>query len=310
MNTTEFFRSFVEASTEQIALFGIAGGGNVNDGDRNVTYKVAKNVFTDFDGKLSRYLAATTGVGLSAACVETRVQGHAHDTSKAPAPVTHVRSIPDALATAARLALGDADSATVRLGAWVNDAPGPGKEYEITKDTVQMLEHALKICGQLGTVEFLDLTGSFDRVLVRPGESDLDIITIDLVQGTVEFPATQGSQSTGWKGPIFGFERAAAGEGAVVSYLSRAQHAEAASKERAILAFREAAETQIMKFDAALAGRPLVDHRLERVMSLVARLKTGLGENLSGLSDSAQLTALEWADQMQDTTRSGPVLVS
>ncbi len=77
--------------------------------------------------------------------------------------------------------------------------------------------------------------------------------------------------------------------------MARARHALVASKEAAVLAFRAAAEDRILAFDRALAGRPLDGHRLEAAIALIERLKAGLGGSLSGLSEDAQITALDWS---------------
>ena len=77
--------------------------------------------------------------------------------------------------------------------------------------------------------------------------------------------------------------------------MARARHALVATKEAAVLEFRAAAENRILNFDRALAGRPLDGHRLDAAVALVARLKAGLGGSLSGLSEDAQITALDWS---------------
>ena len=52
---------------------------------------------------------------------------------------------------------------------------------------------------------------------------------------------------------------------------------------------------RILAFDRALAGRPLDGHRLDAAVALVERLKAGLGGSLNGLSEDAQITALDWS---------------
>lgn len=310
MNTEELFKKFIEPSTEQIGLFGISKESNLDGRTCLVTYKISRNVFTDFDGKLSRYLAAVRGTGLPEASVETRLRDTPGAEMRTVQPVRQVQSVPDALATAARLALGEAKSARVRMGAWLNDAAGPGREWEISKETIETLDRALLVCQQLGSVEFLEISGNFERVLVRPSDSDLEMITIDLRQGTIDVPEVGAAQGSAWTGPVFSFEKAAAQVPAVINYVGRAQHSVTSAKERAILTFREAAESHIMNFNAALAGRPLADYRLERATSLVARLKAGLGGSLLGLSETAQMTALDWVTHLDDTTRLRPILAS
>ncbi|MEM8625784.1 MAG: hypothetical protein AAGG47_20030, partial [Pseudomonadota bacterium] len=38
------------------------------------------------------------------------------------------------------------------------------------------------------------------------------------------------------------------------------------------------------------------------VLSLVARLRAGLGENLAGVSEDARIIALDWADNVENGT--------
>ncbi len=77
--------------------------------------------------------------------------------------------------------------------------------------------------------------------------------------------------------------------------MARARHALVATKEAAVLEFRAAAENRILSFDRALDGRPLDGHRLDAAIALVERLKVGLGGSLIGLSEDAQITALDWS---------------
>jgi hypothetical protein len=119
---------------------------------------------------------------------------------------------------------------------------------------------------------------------------------MDLCRGTVAVPAVEGGSPV--QTSLFDFESAADTVPGVAAYLARARHAVAAAREAAVREFREAAEERIMRFDAALAGRPLTGHRLEVAASLVARLQAVLGDSLAGLSEAARVTALEWAGLM------------
>ena len=66
------------------------------------------------------------------------------------------------------------------------------------------------------------------------------------------------------------------------------------------LDIREAAEGRIIDFNNALAGRELKGYRLDSARSLVSRLQAGLGDTLLGLSEAAQLTALDWAIEVRN----------
>jgi len=51
----------------------------------------------------------------------------------------------------------------------------------------------------------------------------------------------------------------------------------------------------LVSFDRALAGRPLEGARQEIASGLIARLMAGMGSSLNGLSEDAQLAALDWS---------------
>ena len=300
MDQTKFFEAVVEPSTERLGLFGIAHDVHFDGRNFAVSHKVSKNVLTDFDGKLSRYLAAVTGVGLPGATVETRIKDVASGRSWNPYPAHHVASIPHALCTAAKLALGDKPAIPVRMGAWMNDSMGQGQEYSITSETISTLEKALGVCNFLGSVDFLEISGDFDRVLARPRGSTMDMMVMDLQRGTISIPTVSEMGGSAWQGPLYGFEKAVNQAPAITSFLARARHAVAAAKEDAIHAFRESAEGRILSFNEALAGRQLTGYRLDSATSLVARLQAGLGDTLLGLSEAAQMTALDWAAQVRE----------
>src|SRR5690606_12956521 len=194
----------------------------------------------------------------------------------------------------------------VRLGAWVAQDGGLDQERTITADNVASLEQALDICARIGTSDFLEISGDLDRVMVRPADSRLEMIVMDLQRGTVSVP-TEGS-ATPYQGALFGFADAVRNVPSVGSYLARARHAVATAKEEAIHSCRAIAEERIMQFPQALADRPLTDYRLEAASSLVARLQAGLGMSLVGLNEAAQITALDWAYLMRGG--GGPALES
>ena len=107
MDQIKFFETIIEPSTERLGLFGIAHNVSFDGRSFVVTHKISKNVFTEFDGKLSRYLAAVTGIGLPGATVETRIREVSGSRSWTPYPARHLPSVPEALATAATLSLGE-----------------------------------------------------------------------------------------------------------------------------------------------------------------------------------------------------------
>lgn len=307
MDHLRFYESVVEPSTEKLGLFGIAHDISFDRRNFVVSHKISKNVFTSFDAGLSRYLAAVRGGGLPHATVETRIRDVTTGRSWTPYPPRYCASIPAALATAAKLALGSAPQMTVRMGAWMAQDAGLDQERTMTPDTVAALEQALAICGRIGPADFLEISGDFDRVLVRPTGSGMDMIIMDLERGTVSIPAAEGT-GKGHQGPLFGFAETLRTVPDAAAYVSRARHAVAAAMEEAIHGFRGASEARILQFNQALGNRPLTGYRMEAASSLVARLQAGLGMSLVGLNEAAQMTALDWAALMRGEGPAGPAL--
>ncbi|MEM6621804.1 MAG: hypothetical protein AAF674_06210 [Pseudomonadota bacterium] len=235
------------------------------------------------------------GKGLPSAAVETTIFDEQEGRTWQPYPARFAASVPAALATAVRLALGSETWIRTKRGPWMSDAKALDGEGTLTQETAQALEYAVGVCSQMGAPEFLEMSGDLSRLLVRPRGAPLDMISMDLEGGTISVPTTAEHSGTAYQGPLFGFERAMRQHPAVGSYLARARYAVSVAKEDAIYAFRDSAESRIMEFDGALSGRELNGHRLETAKTLVARLQAGLGDTLLGLSEAAQLTALEWA---------------
>lgn len=299
MDDTDFFDSIIDPSTERLGLFGMAHDITFDGRNFVVLHKVSKNVLTQFDKRLSCYLSAVHGVGLPCAAVETRIRDVATGRSWSPYPIRHVSSVPEALVLAAQLALGPEPQMRVRMGAWMSEEAPLEQERLITVDTVAALEKAISVCQLLGTMDFLEVSGDYDRVLVRPEGSKLDVMVMDLARGTISVPTTSEMAGTAYQGPLFGFDTALRQNAAVANFLSKARHAVSRAKEEAILNFRDMAEERIHEFDAAIGGRPLVGHRMTGASTLIARLQAGLGNSLLGLSEAAQVTALDWADKVE-----------
>lgn len=300
MDENEFFDSIIDPSTERLGLFGMAHDITFDGSNFVVLHKVSKNVLTEFDKRLSCYLSAVHGRGLPGAAVETRIRDIESGRSWNPYPIRHVNSVPEALALAAKLALGPESQMRVRLGAWMSEDTPLEQERLITTDTVSALEKALSICGLITTPDFLEISGDYDRVLVRPAGSTMDVVVMDLARGTIAVPTTSELSGTAYQGPLYGFDAALRQNAAVANYMSKARHAVALAKEEAILRFREMSEDRIHEFDAAIGGRPLSGFRMTGASTLVARLQAGLGSSLLGLSEAAQITALDWASSVQD----------
>ena len=300
MDQDRFFETVIEPGVQRLGLFGVAHDVHFDGRNFVVLHKVSKNVFTEFDSKLSRYLAAVKGRGLPMATVQTSIRDVGSGRSWTPYAPRHTASVPHALAVAARLALGSEQAADVRVGAWVNEENGTDEAFSVSRESIEMLERGLEICRMIGTVDFLEISGDFERVLARPMDSKMDMVVIDLARGMLSIPTVSELGGSAWQGPIYGFEKAISQAPAIMSFLARARHAVAMCKEDAIHNFREAAETRILSFNEALANRPLAGYRLEAATSLVSRLQAGLGDTLLGLSEAAQMTALDWAVQVRD----------
>ena len=298
MNDSEFFDAIIDPSTERLGLFGMAHDITFDGRNFVVLHKVSKNVLTEFDRRLSCYLSAVHGVGLPGAAVETRIRDVTTGRSWSPYPMRHIGSVPEALAMAAELALGPEEQMKVRMGGWTSEDATLEQERVISTDTVSAQQKALENCRLLGTTDFLEISGDYDRLLVRPLGSKLDVMVMDLSRGTLAIPSTDEQSGNAYQGPLYGFEAALRENAAVINYVSKARHDIASAKEEAILGFRELAEERIHEFDAAIGGRPMVGYRVTGASTLIARLQAGLGSSLLGLSEAAQVTALDWAESV------------
>ena len=307
ISDSDFFDEIIDPSTERLGLFGIAHDITFDGRNFVVLHKVSKNVLTEFDKCLSCYLSAVHGAGLPGAAVETRIRDVTTGRSWSPYPMRHVSSIPEALSLAAELALGPEEQMKVRMGAWSSEETGLEQERVISTDTVGMLQKAIENYRLLGSTDFLDISGDYDRLLVHPAGSDLGVMVMDMSRGTLSIPAQDEQQSNAYQGPLYGFEAALRENAPVIDYVSKARRDVANAKEKAILKFRELAEERIHEFDAAIGGRPLVGYRVTGASTLIARLQAGLGSSLLGLSEAAQVTALDWAENVnpQDLPKLG-----
>ncbi|MEM6421346.1 MAG: hypothetical protein AAF698_02070 [Pseudomonadota bacterium] len=263
---------------------------------------IQRNVFTDFDIKLSRHLAAVRGGGFPAITVTQRMRDDDPTAPWSEGRQQHFLTVPHALRAIARRATKTAETATLRFV----DADGPMESLDsnapsrvIDRSEVKSMGAALDFCRSLGAFEFLDVSGDFDMLLIAPAGTALDPITVDLYRGTVGVPSMRARADAGFEGALYELRRNVYDNAAARSYFASARHAMTAAKEEAVLAFRAAAEEKIHDFSRALGDRPLLGYRLDAVMSLVARLRTGLGDTLEGIAEDARITALDWADAVE-----------
>ncbi|MEM1382679.1 MAG: hypothetical protein AAGG06_03455 [Pseudomonadota bacterium] len=260
-----------------------------------VSHLVYRNVLTDFDQKLSQHMAATKGEGFPVITVLTRVCARDGAAVWKQTGRSNHATIPHALKAIGERALGEAESATVlacscEFGGEETDRSGV--ERVLSRTDLETLGRVLDNARSFGEYEFLDLSGDYTLVVVQPNGIDGNPVTMDIQCGTLSAAVSDGQ---GFEGPLWGFTQQITEDAGARAYLARVHHALSGAKEDAILAFRAAAEERIMSFDKALQGRPLEGFRLDAAMALVARLKAGFGDSLFGLSEAAQITALEWA---------------
>jgi hypothetical protein len=215
--------------------------------------------------------------------------------------------VPHALRGIANRALGKGETADIYLGsaeAGPDRGEPEGAHRQVTRDDVKALGAALDYARSLGALEFLDISGDYDLLMVAPASADLRPITMDLYRGTMSVPSSFDRMAEPFEGALFDFRRHCTESGAMRAYVAHARQALTAAKEDAVLGFRAAAEDRILNLDRVLAGRSLAGHRLDTVMGLVARLRIGLGDDLAGISEDARITALDWAEAVE--TSEGP----
>ncbi|MHA1530245.1 MAG: hypothetical protein ACTSVG_14585 [Alphaproteobacteria bacterium] len=296
MAISDVFKSVVERSLERIPVLEVSHVERLQGTDYIITQTIQRNVFTDFDRKLSRHLAATKGAGFPAFTVAVQVNERGRGGPPRFLNPVHHASVPHALKGIADRAFAHCGRVDLTVH---SNSPGAGDRVagvkrEVSTDDIEALDAALNICRHLGEAEFLDISGDFDIIIAGP-PGELKPIIMHLKNGSISMPCTNGEVITPFECPIHGFAGHAAGDVLAQGYMARARHAMVATKEAAVLEFRATAESRILAFDRALAGRPLDGHRLDAAVALIERLKAGLGGSLNGLSEDAQITALDWS---------------
>jgi hypothetical protein len=273
-----------------------------------ITQTVNRNIFNEFDHKLSHHLAAMTGTGfpnckVTIQIVDLHKKGEPHYLEP-----TYHDSAPHALKAAAERAF--ARVGPIELVLQRGDCD-PGQmlpvyhKRKIDGAYIAQFEQALGICNHLGATAFLDLSGEFDIVEVTP-PGGLDPVVLNLQDGTVLVPSLHGPTKKPFEWPIYAFAEHASNNISAQSYVASVRHAIVTEKEAAILAFRSAAEQQIHEFDSALAGRRLDGHWLKGASVLIARLRAGLGETLAGISEGARGKALNWCMEIRNGRKANP----
>ncbi|GMG80959.1 hypothetical protein LNKW23_01710 [Paralimibaculum aggregatum] len=297
------FKSVVEPCLERVAVIEVLHTERHEGREFVISHLLRRNIFTDFDRRLSRHLAAVRGAGFPSVSVSARVRERNDRHGWQPcAPADHA-SVPHALAAIARRAVGETGSANLRLhyhGLGEQEREGQGLRRAIETEDVDILEAALEGCQQVGDFAFMEVTGDFDLIMVKPPEPSLQPIVMDLFNRRLTMPPVPGLTNEHASMPLFDFQRVVSENAAARTYMAALRHMLVAQKERAVLEFRAAAEQRILDFEHALRGRNLESFRLDAVISLVTRLKAGLGDSLAGLSEDAQITAFDWAEAIEN----------
>lgn len=290
------FKTMIEPSLDGIPVLNILHS-EWHDGVKfRVTQTVSRNVFNEFDRKLSDHLAGTRGTGFPAYRVTVDINDLRSKAAPKRIESSYHSSVPHALMRAAERAF--ARTGPVELMLQRGDS-NPGQilpicqRRKVDASYITLLNGALGLCRHIGATAFLDVAGEFDEMTITP-PGGLDPIVLRLQSGTVLVPSTLDSNKPPFEWPIFAFAEHSATNVAAQNYLARVRQAVVTRKEEAVLAFRAAAEGRILDFDRALAGRALEGHWLDGAIGLIVRLEAGLGADLSGLSEAARGKALDW----------------
>lgn len=289
MRTEHLFSSFIERSLERVPLLELREDAVLEGVSGQLSHAIQQNILTEFDACLSRHLAALRGHGLPVVTVTSRFSTKRSGKWVAR-PARHFASLPHALRQIAQDALEDQATCVLRICVDPND-PEQTQNRTIGPEDLHVLDEALKAARVFGLPEFVPLSGDFDLVVLDPPGRVEGKVTLDLFKGSVSLPVAGDVVEA----PLYGFREYIEERPLLRVMLAGLRHQQMDAKNRAVLAFRAMAEDRILRFDRALAGNALEYHRLDAAMSLIARLKAGLGDDLLGLSEDAQITALDWS---------------
>jgi len=290
-----FFHEFIETNLESLPVLQIMHSERHNGREFNLTQTIHRNIYTEFDQKLSRHLSATRGDGFPAFTVKVEIiEALSKGKVNHLASVFH-ESVPHALREIAERAIERVGPVELKLRRSIsNDEEHPSvcHKRKIATGDIDMLGTALGICRALGDLDFLEISGDFDVIVASP-PGKLNSVILHLQNGTVSVPSSASGGEPPFQWPVYAFTEHASTNLSAQSYLASVGQSIVVEKEAAILAFRSAAERRIVNFQTALAGRPLDGHWLKGAKGLVARLKAGLGDDLNGVSEDAQGIALD-----------------
>lgn len=296
MDSTDLFKQIVEPGLARIPVIVISHVHTYGGREHKLTQILHQNIFTEFDERLSDYLAATGRQTFPSFTVTIETdRGDAGQGFHLLGTENHC-SAPHALRQMAARVMARKTAADVIL----SDAPQPGnaQEHAGARRRIEMadiadLDAALTIADLVGESEFLEVSGDFDVIVILP-PGNTGSLVIHPARGTVSLRAPVGKSTASAEWPLHGFKSRITTDNRLQDYLAASRRAIVNAKGQAIQAFRSAAETRIEEFHRALAGRSLEGYRLTIGKGLVDRLTTGLGDQLNGLSEGARITALDW----------------
>ncbi|MEM8793419.1 MAG: hypothetical protein AAGE80_17495 [Pseudomonadota bacterium] len=306
MDHIDIYRSIIEPSLERVPVLEIVQPIEVDGREMEAIYLLERTVLTAFDRQLSDHLSAADGRGFPLISMTIKVREPGADQTWSPEDRRFFPTIAHALKRAGEFALGDRESTTIRVYSRIRAATGErgvGVFQEITRSQVAALSSAIELIDLLGESDFLLITGSFSTIVVQLADRSLAPVILDIERGTMTIPSTGAGSA--FVGPLFNPAAQIAKDRDATVYVTQVNHKVTIAKEEAILAFRDAAEDRIFGFDQALGSHQLSGYRLDAAETLVKRLRCGLGDNLLGLSEHAQITALAWASRMSRVERQG-----
>jgi len=301
-----FFHEIIEPSVHTLPVLRVVHSENHHGKQFQLIQTVKRNVYTDFDRRLSRHLAATAGDAFPAFTVSVEVAGdQAGGKNRHLASAFH-DSVPHAVKELAERAFkhsGPVELTFYRSNLKEGSDPSVAYNRNITGTDIAVLNTALEICRSLGDGEFLDISGDFDMIIATP-PGNLDPVIMHLKNGTVLVPSSTSPGSAPFQWAIYSFFDHASTNLAAQSYLAGVSKALLTEKETAIHEFRSTSERRVVDFHRALAGGKLTGHWLEAAEGLLARLRAGLGDTLVGISDDARGIALDLADAIESVAPS------
>lgn len=296
------FHKIIEPSIESVPVLEVTHTERHNGREYILKQIIRRNVYTEFDAKLSRHLAATGRQGFPAFTVAVRVVESASGGKEHRLESSFHDSVPHALYDLSERALsraGPVDLTFRRCSPKKESKTSISHTRKITERDIESLRTALDICREIGDTDFLDVSGDFGIIVVIP-PAGFNHVIIQLTDGTISVPSSLNGDDAPFKWPLYSFVDHATTNAAAKSYLAMVGQAIVSEKESAILTFRSAAEQRIVDFNNVLAGRRLEGHWLEAASGLVARLKAGLGDTLNGLSEAPRGIGMDLAAMVDE----------